>query len=329
MADRIFINDSAVLEASVYADPGEPVVSVVDTLWYVVTPNGTNLLVDTTPLAPVAGQKVINRAALTPNPVTGSGTLPQWTLIQYDGAAWSTIVPAPAFASYIDGNDATGVVHASAIDQTGLWRTRCRFTLDDGTTRSSLVNFEVVDPLAPLVPADSNSLDWVVDHAYMKLEDLFDSELGGPWLADKTMKNFSRDKMARLVPDALYYVNNEGQPVTSFNETTFPLQAHKALLAQALLVETIYHLMRSYVEQPQPTGQAITYFDRRDYLTRWGTVLGLEEAKLIKQLDIFKLQYMGFGSSALLVGGYASSLFRTPAAYRTRYPKYVMPYRSL
>jgi hypothetical protein len=163
----------------------------------------------------------------------------------------------------------------------------------------------------------------------MKLEDLFDSELGGPWLSDKTMKNFSRDKMARLVPDALYYVNNEGQPVTGFDETSFPLAQHKALLAQALLVETIYHLMRSYVEQPLPSGQPITYFDRRDYLTRWGTVLGLEEQKLIKQLDIFKLQYMNFGSGALLVGGYASSLFRTPAAYRTRYPKYVMPYRSL
>jgi len=279
MADKVYIEDSAVLEASIDFDDPEAAANAVDVNWTIVKPDGTTL-------------------------ATTVGTI-------------------------LLGNDVTGVVPGTDIDQTGLWRARAKFDLDDGTTRSVLINFEVIDPLEPIAQPTDNTTAWVVDHAWMKLEDLFDSELGGPWLDDRSTRDSIKSKLPRFLPDAMYYINNDSQPVTSFDETSFPYQQHKALLAQGLLVEAIYQLMRSYVEQPQPVGQSITYFDRRDYLQRWQSVLTLEEQKLQKLVDIFKLQYMNFGSSAILVGGYASSLVRTPAAYRTRYPRYVMPYRAL
>lgn len=279
MADRVFIEDSAVLEAQVEFDDPELGATALDVNWTVVKPDGT---------------------ALT-NPV----------------------------ASVLQGNEVVGVISGGDVDQTGLWRARAKFDLDDGTTRSVIVNFEVVDPLLPQPGPTDNSIEWVIEHAWMKLEDLFDSELGGPWLDDRSLRDSIHSKLSRFIPDALYYINNDSQPVTSFDETSFPLSQHKSLLAQGLLVEAIYQLMRSYVEQPNPVGATISYLDRRDYLQRWQSVLTLEEQKLQKLIDIFKLQYLGFGSSAILVGGYASSLVRTPAAYRTRYPRYVMPYRAI
>lgn len=325
MADRIFINDSAVLEASIAFDEVDIQPVVVSTDWQVVRPDSTNLIVSALPTSPTVNQKVIVSQQV---PNVPSGLIAAFTLVQWNGTTWTTLV-SPGFYSLHDDLDAMLTIVEAAIDQTGLWRARCRFHIDDNTTRSSLVSFEVLDPLAAIAQPTDNSLAWVLDHTWMKIEDLFDSELGGPWLRDKTRASFTKDKMALLVPDALYYINNDSQPVTTFDDTTFPMAQHKSLLAQGLLVETIYHLIRSYVEQPQPLGQPITYFDRRDYLQRWSQVLQSEEKKLQTLIDIFKLQYMNFGSSALLVGGYASSLMRTPAAYRTRYPKYVTPYRAI
>jgi len=197
----------------------------------------------------------------------------------------------------------------------GAYASQVTFTLTDGSLRSTVLSFEVVDPLETTSQSDNN-VDAVVDRAWMKLEDLFDSELGGPHLRDRTMQNFDRSKMLRLLPDALYNINNYYTPATGFDETTFPYDSDMPLLAQGILVESIYHLMRSYVEQPQPVGSGTpTYFDRRDYLNRWQLILQGEEKRLDMWLDLFKKNQMGFGSSSLLVGGYAS--------YPTRYPRYM------
>lgn len=107
-----------------------------------------------------------------------------------------------------------------------------------------------------------------VERTWLKLEDLFDSELGGPHLRDRTLANFDMPKMARLLPDALYAIGATYSPIVTYTEENFPFDAHAPLAGQALLVETIRHLMRSYVEQPLPVGSNITYFDRRDYLNR-------------------------------------------------------------
>lgn len=126
--------------------------------------------------------------------------------------------------------------------------------------------------------------------------------------------------MARLLPDALYKIGATYTPVMNYNEANFPFEFHSPLASQALLVESIRHLMRSYVEQPLPVGSNVTYFDRRDYLNRWQTIYTIENDLLIQWLDLFKMDQIGFGNTASLVGGYNSPAYRIPRYMRGRYP---------
>lgn len=206
----------------------------------------------------------------------------------------------------------------------GQYLAQITFTLDDPdlTRRSTVLSFEVVDPLESTFddPTDTD-VEKTVDRAWMKLEDLFDSELGGPHLRDRTLATFSRDKMEKFLPDALYNINFYYQPQTGYTEADFPYSSNMPLLAQGLLIESIRHLMRSYVEQPQPMGAGTpTYFDRREYLQRWQTILTLEEDRFNMWLDLFKRGLMGFGHTSILVGGYASYTSRYPRYMRGRYP---------
>lgn len=126
--------------------------------------------------------------------------------------------------------------------------------------------------------------------------------------------------MAKLLPDALYKIGATYTPVMTYNEDNFPFDNHSPLATQALLVESIRHLMRSYVEQPLPVGSNVTYFDRRDYLNRWQTIYTIENDMLIQWLDLFKMDMIGFGNTATLVGGYNSPAYRIPRYMRGRYP---------
>lgn len=241
-----------------------------------------------------------------------------------DATSVEYLVKKPDGTTYDSGSTAinTTFVSIAFADTTlpGQYVTQVTFTLPDASRRSTVISFEVEDPLETTFDSD-NDIDKTVDRAWMKLEDLFDSELGGPHLRDRTMASFDREKMKRLLPDALYNINNYYTPSTGYDETTFPFAQHSPLLAQALLVETIYHLMRSYTEQAQPAGAGMpTYFDRRDYLNRWQSVLTGEENRLNMWMDLFKREQMGFGSSSLLVGGYASYTSRYPRYMRGRYP---------
>ncbi len=206
----------------------------------------------------------------------------------------------------------------------GQYLAQITFTLSDPdlTRRSTVLSFEVIDPLEATFddPSDTD-VEKTVDRAWMKLEDLFDSRLGGPHLRDRTLANFSRDKLERFLPDALYNINFYYQPETHYTVDTFPFDTSQPLLAQGLLVEAIRHLMRSYVEQPQPMGAGTpTYFDRRDYLNRWQQILTMEEDRFNMWLDLFKRNLQGFGNTSILVGGYASYTSRYPRYMRGRYP---------
>lgn len=207
-------------------------------------------------------------------------------------------------------------------DEPGVYSAQVTFTLDDTSKRSTVLTFEVVDPLE-ITSNSTTPLDKAVDRAWMKLEDLFDSELGGPHLRDVTRAHMDWHKMKRLLPDALYYINNFYQPATGYTDESFPFDAHAPLLSQALLVESVYHLMRSYVEQPAAANAPVGYFDRRDYLNRWKLILDGEEKKLFAWLDLFKRDQMGLGTTSMLVGGYASHATRYPRYMRGRYPYYV------
>lgn len=217
-------------------------------------------------------------------------------------------------------------------EKSGLYRvgTVAQFTVDgpQGRTftaqRSISTSTQVFDPAIIFSPANTVPIR-IIDHSWMKLEDLFDSELGGPWLTDETIKTFNKDKLALLLPDAIYRINNEFQPITTFNEENWP-EEHIPLAAQSLMVEGIYHLIRSYVEQPLPSGGQLNWYDRRDYITRWQSVLTKEEEKLMHLADKFKLQFTGFGSTSMIVGGYATPITRLSKFWRTRYPRYIGPW---
>lgn len=246
------------------------------------------------------------------------------SLIPVQNVAWQVRKPDGTLVSggptVITTSDASIAFNDTVLP--GAYATQVTFTLPDSSKRSTILSFEVVDPLENTSPQVSDTpVEKVVDRAWMKLEDLFDSDMGGPHLRDRTLQNFDREKMKRLIPDALYNINNFYTPATGFDDVTFPYDSHAPLLSQGILVEAIYHLMRSYVEQPTPVGPGSpSYFDRRDYLNRWQTILVGEEKRLDMWLDLFKKEQMGFGSSSLLVGGYASYGNRVPRYMRGKYP---------
>jgi len=134
------------------------------------------------------------------------------------------------------------------------------------------------------------------------------------------MADFDKTKLSKLLPDALYNIGATFTPIIEYTEENFPFDHHSVLAGQALLVETIRHLMRSYVEQPLPVGSNVTYFDRRDYLNRWQSILQMEVDKLSAWIDLFKQGQYAFGSTAMLVGGYNSPAYRIPRYMRGRYP---------
>src|SRR5581483_281039 len=109
------------------------------------------------------------------------------------------------------------IIALTDTDLAGPYDGQITFTLSDDSKRSAVESFEVVDPLESSTEA-TTGLDGAIDRAWMKLEDLFDSELGGPWLGDKTMAYFDKNKLARLLPDALYYINNFYQPASNYDD---------------------------------------------------------------------------------------------------------------
>lgn len=314
MADRIYTGDSAFIESALQDEEGEGEVPVSSAIIQIAAPSGNQLIVAGLPTTPVAGQRVMLTAA--------AGGFAANDIVEYNGTVWNKIGEGTPIV--IDSEN-TALFNLSPLltQEAGLYNYRVQFTTPNDTTHSSIGSFEARDPFASSNPT---GIDLIVDRAYRKLEDLFDSELGGPWLQDKTVKSFDREKMAFLLEDALYLVNNGYQPITEFTTDNFP-EPHYPLLSQALLVESIYHLIRSYVEQPLPTGANISYFDRRDYMARWQSVLEKEEARLMARIDTFKLEYTGFGASAVLVGGYNNPMLRLSKVWRTRHPRYIGPWR--
>jgi 5-hydroxyisourate hydrolase-like protein (transthyretin family) len=148
----------------------------------------------------------------------------------------------------------------------------------------------------------------LVDGAWMRFEDLFDSPFGGPNLQTYFQTRFDRGSAAKLLRVAVGILNTAAQPYQSFTidgdgGAAFPVAQWGALLEQALYVEMIKHLRRSYTEQPIIQGSNVTRLDRRDYFDRWGIVLADEQAQLKSQLDTFKIRAMMLGRPVVRVSG--------------------------
>lgn len=145
----------------------------------------------------------------------------------------------------------------------------------------------------------------IVEQTWDRFEDLFDSSVGGPHLREYAQSSFGRERLARLLRIAIGRLNTVAQPHQSYSieGNDFPFAEWGPLLEQALYVETIRHLIRSYVEQPSPEGVNVARLDRRDYLQRWQSVLAAEEQTLSTTLDHFKIASLSLGRSAVMVAG--------------------------
>src|ERR1019366_1625959 len=104
-------------------------------------------------------------------------------------------------------------------------------------------------PTATLTADEQTCLDL----AWLKVEDSFDSMQGGPYLLEVQKQSFGPQKMALLFTYALARINwtIPNPPTPAFDLQTFDWNNH-ALMAQAMTLEIIAHLRRSYVEMPVP-----------------------------------------------------------------------------
>lgn len=165
-----------------------------------------------------------------------------------------------------------------------------------------------IGEFSPDYAALSDGMKSIVEQGWNRFEDLFDSPLGGPNLQVYAQSHFSRGRIAQLLKIAMGRLNTAAQPFQTYTldgdgGAAFPLTTWGPLLEQALYVEILKHLRRSYVEQPLLQGGEVTRHDRRDYMQRWGEVLAEEQDMLKQQLDVFKIRSMGLGRPAILVSG--------------------------
>lgn len=153
---------------------------------------------------------------------------------------------------------------------------------------------------------DALSPEWkaIVESVWLRVADQFDSPMGGPHLQVYMQAHFGRNRIAQLLPIALGRMNTISQPVQTYSlADPFPFAKWGSLLSHALWVETIKHLRRSYMEQPDPVGVTVARLDRRTYMGLWGQLLAEEEAELRPMLDHFKMQHMNLGGGSVLVAG--------------------------
>lgn len=161
-----------------------------------------------------------------------------------------------------------------------------------GTTQedAGMVN----DPL-------SANQEMVLKMAWIKLDDLFDSFEGGPHLKDRSKTGWDAAKSSLLMSYALGRINY-GNPPLNFNSSDFPYDSDSIVLAQALVVEIIKHLIRSYTERPETSGGGnYSYMSRNQYSQLWKPALDMEEAYLQEVLRIFRRKYLGLGNAKGLI----------------------------
>lgn len=209
-------------------------------------------------------------------------------------------------------------VAAAVNDVEGEYRAFATFSYDEGSltglTKSIPVFYDVVDMFER---TGASVMDPAVDIAWLKIEDCFDSEFGGPWLRDMTMRVFDKNKIREFGPTVLLQINQQ-MPFTDYTIDGFPWGSGDAtaLFGQGLLVETIRHLMRSYAEQPDVTGSPVAFMDRKRYEQSWQSVYTIEEQLFERWLNRWKLRSYDITHASLLLGSKAGRML--PAPMRSR-----------
>jgi hypothetical protein len=209
-----------------------------------------------------------------------------------------------------------GTLKFEDTEDPGFYIAVATFTTADGSRRSSTIGFEVFDPFNPPEPSPE---EIVANRVWDKIEDCFDSEIEGPWLRDMTMNFFNKGKMQDFIAEGLFDINQQNPPTSigidgffAGNDPTADLP----LLVQATFLSVVRHLIRSYVEQPQPIGAQVVYEDRRDYLQRWQETYQIELETYSRWIALWKRKYLQLGKAKGLVASKAGRLI--PAPMRTR-----------
>lgn len=274
--EQVMLNDSTILRATLYAADGET-------------------------LVPSANIHSVAFTVVTP----------------YDVDPNNPTVSAQPGTVVSDGV-AEYVVATTVNTEAGQYRGIATFTYDDDShtnlVKSIPVLYDVIDPFER---TGSSPADGAIRQAWMKLEDCFDSEQGGPWLRDMTLAVFDQSKLRGLIPEVLLEINAQ-MPYTNYTEDSFPYGANdgEALMAEALLVSGIRHLMRSYTEQPDVTSSPVAFMDRKKYQQVWKAQYDVEKAVYDKWLSRFKLRSYDLSSGSLLLGSKAGRML--PAPMRSR-----------
>jgi hypothetical protein len=224
--------------------------------------------------------------------------------------------------------DGSGFLRFEDTVQLGVYQWTAQFTFNSGEKRTYRDQFTVTDPFVDQPVTQAHE---IAEEVWMRLEECFDSELGGPWLRERTLAYFDPSKVARFIPEGLLWVNS-WPPATDLVLTDFTTphpntdpalpadstqpDPNRIIIVQATLLAVIRHLMRGYVEQPAVAGANIVYQDRRDYQQRWQAIYQIEEDFLKQLVTLWKRQFYNFGKGAMLIHSKAGRL--TPAGWRTR-----------
>lgn len=173
-----------------------------------------------------------------------------------------------------------------------------------------------IGPASPAYDSTLPGFQQIIESVWIRFADLYDSAVGGPYLQTFFQTRFNRDRMAQLLQIAIGRLNTISQPQMNYSiNADFPFASWGPLLSQALYVEIIKHLVRSYIEQPEVAlSSPISRLDRRDYMQRWQTMLEIESADLELQLETFKIDNMGLGNSGVLISGGAYGNFGPEAS---------------
>lgn len=213
--------------------------------------------------------------------------------------------------------DGTGYLAFEDADQLGHYITVATFELVDGTKKSTRSDFEVFDPFEVV----DTQIRIIADGVWTKLEDCFDAENEGPWLQDMTLNYFREEKMEKFINDALFDINYQNPPtnltISNFVSNQNVVSTNYPLLVQGVFIQVLRHLMRSYVEQPLPTGAQIAFQDRRDYLQRWREIFDIEKAQYDRWVALYKRGFLQLGHSRLLVAAKAGRLIPAPMRARS------------
>ena len=165
-----------------------------------------------------------------------------------------------------------------------------------------------IGPASPDYDSLCSNMKDLIGTVWIRFADLYDSPGGGPNLQTYFQTHFNRQRLAQLLKIAIGTLNTVAQPHSTYSlcgdgGQRFPFRVWGPLLERSLFVEALKHLIRSYVEQPQFVGGAVTRLDRRDYIDRWNIVLSMEEPVFQRQMEVFKIAHMGMGKPAVLVSG--------------------------